>query len=1779
MLKYNYTDCKPLTVSKHNGMVKTASGNVLIEPDSEKARVVEAAIKKHPSALFFRSKAIVADEVNQNSDLFPYDELKKAYKTFENVPFFTNHDNQHVEHAKGKNIFAEWNEDEKSVYVISFVDRDAYPHLCRSIEEGYVTGVSMGASVECSVCSICENRAERAEDFCSHIKERKGRKFSGTVRNVRTGEMVTHHNADVYETNYGLKFIELSAVVDPACPTCHIEGIISNEDYLQKVANIENALRMVKTAALKKKASQQEIDKIEEALASLEGIAVGLIQKRKQVEPEFAGDLVDIISNLQEWLEELVGAGYASLPDDGGTEENGDLGELGDLGEGDALEGNLEGGENPIGEGMGTGGELQANPVAEEKDLSGSETGDVSGLGNAAPKAPITTPVRPKTSKIDDVLIKAAQLQKRMTVKGDDEMAKRRVLNNKKQEKQQTIEILSNTWKEKTKLFEYIKEVPSIQKDNLKLSVNNDDESFVIVAEDQNTNYTQAWKYEDLNQEQKEKIMANPKEASNYFLNVFAKNLLTKGDNRMTDINKQAGATSSNETPEVITEKQLDKSGLYHERTGKEQDSITQKQLEEKRVNSEHDVVTQKQLDKQDLLNKRQNEERDVVTEAQLDDESASPRTGVEKDQVTQAQLRDEGYQTGKERDVVTERQLDSIDKAWERFANRNPEQFKTAKEHMGLVVQAAAKAVVGTGCAPEEICKVASSMVASTKSRLQLMASLSETSEDHDEVDFSKRMAFWKTKNLKVASSTKEDIAKTFVGELRKIAEDQTINPDVLIDAVDVVGDGEFAEFAVSKQVDEVLSTSDEIEEVSVKSDLRDALKDYADATETTKEERTEQREEVLASINKKKSLGRKAERDQWKGILNKTAAKKSDYVVETSFDEMGAKKEDADFRKKIVSFTKGAMASQNLKVASITNVTIDGDTIQIAVQTDEDSQEVNIPIGNNEAPEAAPLEEDLTGEGYSSDFEEDLLRDNGGVTASSKKMTKKAQSPMGGGQPGGEGDGMIDQGPATPDQGVGTDPVSALTTDDEAETESQEVPSASKQLPPWCVCPLTGSSDVDVEVKEDGSIIGKCNESGVEFEAMMKTDYEFKILNPLEAQMGGGSEEEPEAPEVPALPVAAKIDLNKNNLLKIGNNLKNHGHVCPGCGKDHCEVESEKGGHTTYKCASCGTKVKKDLFVEASDPEKGYMQIDWLVFPDVEGCSACKEKAKVFAGRVKADKMLKEASTKKDDFPTSNCVERLARKYGGDAIASYGPCKGKVLAECVCDQLQKLGLRKVRHMERLASVASQKDERDICIEEQITEGATQKEAETLCGCLQSKYAENHDKFLVQALKEDVEAGREDFDLSVLTGLQEAIDEEADEAVKTAQFAEEQQMMDELEADIGAELPPEEFEEEEVVVSIPKEVAEEIGDAAEKTEAEGTEDEEMQVEEVAEENVPVAPEEVDVSVETIDENTNGVQAMESSKVKRNAGVQLEVEASIKEPEQVKDVESTLDNVPRKNETLGKEGKDNIDVPLNEPDVPRNKKTMGQEGKDNIDVDAGLPKAPVDSSYMGHEKEVQKDMPGINNKLKGTVIAKNQKLKEVDTVEDDVEAGVPRGDATMGNEGSDNIDVKENDPNVPRKNETLGNEGKDNIDVDADSPEVPVGEGDMGHEKEVQKDMPATNDRYLKQVKQEREQKIVEARREEARQVATWLAANGRIGSDRETINDVVQVLASFQIDQIEKKANALFPEIKTASTKEEPQDVGHSIPAMKLESKNQKEDEIQKLSSFIDHWGSKFDS
>ena len=116
--------------------------------------IKEMKARKGANLLWVRARAIDADVVNTNGDYFSEEELTKemdyqgkkmpAYKTFEGVPIYTNHKNDNIEEAKGMVVYAEWDDEEKCVYCVFFIDEDAYPDIARGIRQAYIRDVSMG---------------------------------------------------------------------------------------------------------------------------------------------------------------------------------------------------------------------------------------------------------------------------------------------------------------------------------------------------------------------------------------------------------------------------------------------------------------------------------------------------------------------------------------------------------------------------------------------------------------------------------------------------------------------------------------------------------------------------------------------------------------------------------------------------------------------------------------------------------------------------------------------------------------------------------------------------------------------------------------------------------------------------------------------------------------------------------------------------------------------------------------------------------------------------------------------------------------------------------------------------------------------------------------------------------------------------------------------------------------------------------------------------------------------------------------------------------------------------------------------------------------------------------------------------------------------------------------------------------------------------------------------------------------------------------------------------
>ena len=183
--------------------------------------------QKDPRFVYAIARAVTADVPNKNHDLFPLDEIKKAYTTFIGRNIFLDHNTSSVRNAVGKIVAAELREDDEGhTYVACLfkVDRQIHPDIAMKIEDGIIDSVSMGANVGVSECSTCHNRASKESDFCVHQQN------LGAYIDPYTGE-------PNYSINTGVEFTELSLVSVPADPTAKMHKVFHQQGGINKTAD------------------------------------------------------------------------------------------------------------------------------------------------------------------------------------------------------------------------------------------------------------------------------------------------------------------------------------------------------------------------------------------------------------------------------------------------------------------------------------------------------------------------------------------------------------------------------------------------------------------------------------------------------------------------------------------------------------------------------------------------------------------------------------------------------------------------------------------------------------------------------------------------------------------------------------------------------------------------------------------------------------------------------------------------------------------------------------------------------------------------------------------------------------------------------------------------------------------------------------------------------------------------------------------------------------------------------------------------------------------------------------------------------------------------------------------------------------------------------------------------------------------------------------------------------------------------------------------------------
>ena len=177
--------------------------------------------------------------INNNMDAWSRDVLMKSYKTFIGAHNFVEHV-QVEDLSKGRVIDAVARDIGDSVYIDILVATDRkHSDLVDAIESGRMATMSMGCSVDFTICTKCGHVAADETEMCKHIKYEKGNTFYDEKGNKhRVAELCGHPTVD---PTGGVTFIEASWVATPAFPGAVMRNIIKPADVAPKVAqNIQD---------------------------------------------------------------------------------------------------------------------------------------------------------------------------------------------------------------------------------------------------------------------------------------------------------------------------------------------------------------------------------------------------------------------------------------------------------------------------------------------------------------------------------------------------------------------------------------------------------------------------------------------------------------------------------------------------------------------------------------------------------------------------------------------------------------------------------------------------------------------------------------------------------------------------------------------------------------------------------------------------------------------------------------------------------------------------------------------------------------------------------------------------------------------------------------------------------------------------------------------------------------------------------------------------------------------------------------------------------------------------------------------------------------------------------------------------------------------------------------------------------------------------------------------------------------------------------------------------
>lgn len=1623
---------------------------------------LKAELDKHPENLYVKIFAIKEDEPNDNSDAFDKKELKKSAETFIGVPIFTNHQNDDVENSRGECVHAWYDDKSEGIFIIARVDKIAYPKLARGIEEGYVKGTSMGCSVESSCCSICHNSARTADEYCSHIKEGKGRKKSGSfqckyhesknteheecpVCGCKKGETKHHKLADqkVFEWNYGLKFIENSFVVNPACHTCGVTDLLHMPEVNKKVAELKESTKKlkeaydnkvqkaasgtcsVKTGKEVKSAGLTELNMLKESINNIENVVKSMMSQKDHVDMDYVSDLVKAMAEMQDTIDELTEMGYAKLPSPPVLNE--------------------ATADNALSQAETSPQPVVPEPIEQPKNDSVSQQEEViSGLGSIT--SPKTSNKKKEFSKTSaNIREKIAALTSRSINlargNGDKNM----------------IEVWAN--KEDTNSHHVIV----------------DDE---FITEAQGENIISVTGIESLNDGWKEYIKSEPKKAAKQILDqLTTKESQSKMAEKQT---KQAQVGSnpevSSDKREVITEKQLkdNQSPTYHPRWGDTYETITQDQIEDgggKMVNDTttqspatrlgtYETTTEDQLDVvSDGHIMRWKEAPEVITEKQWDEWSRKVSADLSDDwteTITEDQLGNllsthtfvGSYET------ITEDQLKDQQSGIKRWANAS-----YTKKLTKMAVAAASDAIAYFNQSPQELKSVLASLSDDSAkmdkmAKLTLINSLPFKNEERKNT-YAKSQYFTKTAN-KESNISRNDALMIAVAENAQAG----VKVTDVYETLSRMFSNKVAMAAVDSQVKQKLASQDD-ETVSV--DKFAALDSAFESIDgITLKATLEDLGEV--NLNDKSALAeainKLASKEVGEGYkVSHVKIDKSAQVLEALLEELeGLMGGEESMEGIAVEFVGEPMVDED----EDDDDDDDNDADFFELAPDIDETEFEEDIVDDVSEEVEDIEPAMNGEDGEDGEDKDMVPGSyggskpmqGGMAsmASKKrdKLVKEAQ--MMGGEMGGQGGASQMPGagaslPGAPDAAMDANPIESFGDEgaDDLDTELDD----SQPKPPGSICPVCGSDDVDIV---EGK--GKCNNCTSEFTYKVQLDVtKWSGLTDSGDEAGGELDEEGfEMPDggasMPEVPVAAMTKIKPEALRKLSEQKIELGRISPLTGT----TNTIKIAKNQYMCLDTGVGYKIDFRINKQASKKSelmaYAQWEWTPKIASNICPSCSRQRKAILNGlkeagitedafdamsiVKQGKLLsklasdgkikqyKEASKngsiledyKKaysisaDNFPMESCREKLARRYGKNALALSGPCEGKPIHECVCNSLKKAEIYSTGLAIKVAEEWEDVDGTENCVEQFIRQDMSIRQAASACSMLKSLVAQNESMLadeLTDASPFDGTDGPDDGGFVDDTETFEDVDPfDSDVSEDTVTLEIDADLAEKLDAqldvalgDTTSDLAEEEHHSESTIEDIQEDGVADVEENAEEIEVGGPEE---------------------LGMEAMKPMEHGDHEKGES-----CGHSMVSDENSQEKEGISD--DSQNNEESEKETMASTDQDLINM----------QQRVGGVGKTNT-LDFDKLAKQLGLSKSAGEKEVTKeraqDSSDIGSISEGTPLeGKNNSSMghEDETVKDAKHPSVPEGEALIGHE-SDSLDQSKPLPKIPSDKGTMGHE-------------------------------------------------------------------------------------------------------------------------------------------------------